>query len=109
MIQTGVQEFSKSGGPARNPEPTPPPEYSTKPQPGKRSLAMTIIIALIVLGAGGWAVTSGVRYATGLATGNEPGFERLAEPVSVDVGGLLVTVESVEDTSHWWAWSSKIS
>lgn len=101
MIQTGVRELSKNGTPTQDPPSAPPSQISTNRGTGKRSLTMTIIIALTVLGVGGWAVTSGVRYATGLATGNEPGVERLAEPVSVDAGGLLVTVESVKHTEHF--------
>lgn len=101
MIQTGVQEFGKSGASAQNSASASSSENTTNWQPGKRPLSMTIVVALIVLGAGGWAVTTGVRYATGLATGNEPGVERLAQPVSVDASGLLVTVESVKDTEHF--------
>jgi hypothetical protein len=60
-----------------------------------------LLIAVLVIGVGGLAVTAGVRYAVGYITGNEPGTSRLAEPVTASAGGLTLTVESVTYTAHF--------
>lgn len=62
----------------------------------------TVLICLIV-GAGilGLVLTSGVRYAAGWVTGDEPGVDRLTETVAVDAQGLSVSVTAFEETRHY--------
>lgn len=64
-------------------------------------LPRALLIAIVVIGVGGLAVTAGVRYAVGYITGNEPGTSRLVEPATASAGGLTVTVESVTYTAHF--------
>jgi hypothetical protein len=64
-------------------------------------LPVALLIAVAVIGVGGWAVTQGVRYGVGYVTGNEPGTERLRMQASGAVDGLTITVESVEQTAHF--------
>lgn len=64
-------------------------------------LPVALLVAVLVIGVGGWAVTQGVRYAVGYVTGNEPGSERLLQPASASAGGLTLTVESVKHTAHF--------
>ena len=72
-----------------------PPERRGTPLP------VALLIAVLVIGVGGWGVTQGVRYAVGYVTGNEPGTERLLEPAGASADGLTLTVESVEQTAHF--------
>jgi hypothetical protein len=60
-----------------------------------------LVVAVLVIGGGGWAVTQGVRYAVGYITGNEPGTERLIRQASGSTDGLTLTVESVKQTRHF--------
>jgi hypothetical protein len=64
-------------------------------------LPVVLLIAVLVIGLGGWGVTAGVRYTVGYVTGNEPGSEQLLKPVSGTADGLTVTVENVKRTSHF--------
>lgn len=66
-----------------------------------RSLPVALAIAILVMGAGGWAVTKGVRYGVGYITGNEPGTERLRGQAQERISGLTLTVESVKQTAHF--------
>jgi hypothetical protein len=64
-------------------------------------LGLVLIIALLVIGVGGFAVAEGVRYGIGYVTGNEPGTDRLRRPASESANGVKVTVESVTYTKHF--------
>lgn len=68
---------------------------------GERSLALTAVVVILVLGFGGVAAAAGVRYLTGWITGNEPGVERLVAPISVTSGGVTLTVDGVLHTNHF--------
>lgn len=69
--------------------------------PPRTSLALVLVIAVVGIGGTGYAVTAGVRYATGYVTGNESGVERLAAPVATEANGMILSVDSVEHTSHF--------
>ena len=71
-----------------------------KPRHGT-SLPVALAIAILVMGAGGWAVTKGVRNGVGYITGNEPGTERLRKQAEENISGLTLTVESVKHTAHF--------
>ena len=75
----------------------PPPRVRARRTP----LPIALLIAIVVIGGGGLAVTAGIRYAVGYFTGNEPGTSRLIEPATASSGGLTVTVESVTYTAHF--------
>jgi hypothetical protein len=97
MVTALVEAYSS--GP-----PEPPAGREPGVRPGRRrgaSLPVVLVVAVAVLGIGGWAVTQGVRYAVGYVTGNESGTERLREGVSGTAGGLTLTVRSVEQTRHF--------
>lgn len=64
-------------------------------------LPAVLLVALVVLGGGGWALAQGVRYGVGYVTGNEPGTEQLLRPVTGRAGDLALTVESVKRTAHF--------
>ena len=79
------------------PAPPPPARHGRR----ERSLPIAVLIAVLVIGVGGFAVTQGVRYVVGYITGNESGTERLIQPVRASASGLTLTVESVEHTAHF--------
>jgi hypothetical protein len=89
-------------GPHTGPQP-PPDAYRPYGRVEKRGtpLALAIVIGLVVLGAGGWGLTVGVRYAVGYITGNETGPDRLVRPASGSEAGLTLTVENVWHTRHF--------
>jgi hypothetical protein len=63
---------------------------------------LALPIAFFVIGGGGWALTLGIRYAVGYATGNETGVDRMVgAPRSGASNGLELTVESVVETDHF--------
>lgn len=112
MVTALVQAYGSAA--AAGPEPRPPdtgpwrddaPSYRRYGVEGERRglpVPAVLLIAVLVLGVGGWAATQGVRYAVGYVTGNEPGTERLrGGPVSATAGGLTLTVESVSQTAHF--------
>lgn len=111
MLTALVQAYASAHRPIPRPQ-TPYPEQGWPEdihphQPPWRqerrgtSLPVALLIALLVLGVGGWGVTQGVRYGVGYISGNEPGTQRLIQPAAASVGGLTLTVESVEDTTHF--------
>jgi hypothetical protein len=71
------------------------------PERGGTPLPVVILVAMIVIGAGGLGLTLGVRYAVGYITGNESGVERLRRPASASVSGLSLTVQNVIYTDHF--------
>jgi hypothetical protein len=108
MVTALIQAYGSAsdGGHPRGPAgdyprgyagPYPPPWVRSRRTPLPRAL----LIAVLVIGLGGLAVTAGVRYAVGYFTGNEPGTSRLAEPATASTGGLTLTVESVTYTAHF--------
>lgn len=80
--------------------PAPPPAVP-HPRPRGTPMAVAVLVALLVIGGGGVAVTLGVRSVTGYVTGNEAGVERLVAPVSVTDQGLTLAVESVVHTPRF--------
>ncbi len=87
---------------SRAPYAAPRPPYPTaRAKPRGIRLPVALVIALLVIGAGGLAVTEGVRYAVGYITGNEPGTERLVQPASASAQGVALTVQSVTYTAHF--------
>jgi hypothetical protein len=66
-----------------------------------KPLAEVLLIAVLVLGLGGWVVTEAVRQGVESITGNAPGTERLIRPVTGHDGGLSLTVESVKRSADF--------
>lgn len=91
--------------PAPYPGQTPTDVYPYPPsgQQARRGtpLAIVLVIAVLVIGVGGFAVTEAVRYGVGYITGNEPGTDRLKRPATASADGLTLTVESVTYTDHF--------
>lgn len=108
-----IGEVSKPRTPAQTQPvptyPTSPAPHATAPGPadprvGRRKgtpVAVAVLVVLLVLGGGGLAVTLGVRYVTGVLTGNEAGVERLVAPVQTTDQGLTLAVESVVHTPRF--------
>jgi hypothetical protein len=98
---------------ARAPAPAPgqpyPPYQPYHPQPGARTTAPTkgtpllaaLAITLVVIGVGGFALAWGARFAIGWITGDEDGVDRLTRAVSVEDKGVVVRVETFEETRHF--------
>ena len=79
------------------------PWSSTAPRPGGRRrrqapVGVGVLVALLVIGGGGLALTHGVATVSSFITGNQTGTERLAEPVTQTEQGVTLTVQSVEQT-----------
>jgi hypothetical protein len=73
----------------------------TVPERRGTSLPVALLMAILVLGVGGWGLVLGVRYAVGYVTGNESGSERLKQPARASDSGLTLTVQSVKHTAHF--------
>lgn len=93
MITAVIEAYGSAAGPVT--EPSTPRGRNGTP------LGVALLVALPVVGLGGWAVTEGVRYGVGYITGNESGTDRLAEPALVGKEGLTLTVEGVIYTDHF--------
>ena len=65
------------------------------------SIIIAIVVVLLGVGVGGFALTAGAQYVGGYLTGNESGEDRLIKPVAKPAGSLTVTVENVTYTSHF--------
>jgi hypothetical protein len=65
------------------------------------SVLAAFVVILLVLGVGGFAVTQGVQYVVGYASGKETGPDRLVSPATKNAAGLTVTVAKVEYTRHF--------
>ncbi|TCO47099.1 hypothetical protein EV646_106339 [Kribbella antiqua] len=65
------------------------------------SVVVAIVVVLLGVGVGGFALTAGAEYIAGSITGKESGEDRLIKPVAKSGGGLTVTVENVTYTSHF--------
>ncbi len=78
-----------------------PPYPIARAKPRGTRLPVALLTALLVIGAGGLAVTEGIRYAVGYISGNETGTERLVQPASATARGVAVTVQSVTYTAHF--------
>lgn len=84
--------------------PAPPrSDHGAGAPPGHRGTPAlaAILVVLVVVGVGGFAVTAGVRYAVGYVTGKESGEDRLVQPATGCSGGLALTVEHVVYTRHF--------
>jgi hypothetical protein len=115
MVTALIQAYGSASAPEPAPAPAPAPAYPGQQPPpdaypyrryGREErrgtpLALALVIGLLVLGAGGWAVTAGARYAVGYITGNEAGTDRLIRPASGSAAGLELTVENVWHTRHF--------
>jgi hypothetical protein len=60
-----------------------------------------MIVVLLGVGIGGFALTGGLKYVAGYITGKESGADHLIKPVAKTSAGLTVTVENVTYTSHF--------
>ena len=100
MLTALIQAYGSTGEPAY-PAPGPPQGRGYRRERNGAPVAVVLLVAVLVLGVGGWGITAGVRYATGYVTGNESGTERLARPASATSGDLTLTVQSVEYTAHF--------
>ncbi|MEV0799036.1 FHA domain-containing protein [Kribbella sp. NPDC050281] len=65
------------------------------------SVIVAIVVVLLGVGVGGFALTAAAQYAAGYFTGKESGEARLVKPVGKAFDGLTVTVENVTYTSHF--------
>jgi hypothetical protein len=109
MLTALIQAFGSAPRPASRPQPAggqwPGEEYPYRRYgpPERRGLPLpaVLLIALVVIGGGGWALAQGVRYGVGYVTGNESGTEQLLRPVTGHAGDLALTVESVQRTAHF--------
>jgi hypothetical protein len=115
MLTALIQAYGSANRPSPRPQTPYPEQHPEQPWPGhvyphppprrqeRRAtpLPVALLIALLVMGVGGWGVTQGVRYAVGSITGNESGSERLIQPAAASADGLTLTVESVERTTHF--------
>jgi hypothetical protein len=107
MATALIQAYGSAPAPTPPaPDPSlPPSEYDYRrygrQQERGTPLALALVIGLLVLGVGGFALTQGVRFAVGYITGNEPGTDRLVRPVSGSADGLELTVENVWHTRHF--------
>jgi hypothetical protein len=100
MLTALIQAYGSASGEEYPRSPAgryPPPRV----RPRRTPLPLALLIAVLVIGVGGLGVTTGVRYAVGYFTGNEPGTSRLAEPATASSGGLTLTVDSVTYTAHF--------
>ncbi|MFG1815093.1 hypothetical protein ACGFIF_15095 [Kribbella sp. NPDC049174] len=79
--------------------------FSSENRPAGGRLDVPVIVAIVVVllgvGVGGFALTAGVEYFAGYITGKESGQDRLIKPVAKTTAGLTVTVENVTYTSHF--------
>jgi pSer/pThr/pTyr-binding forkhead associated (FHA) protein len=97
MVMTGASGIAERK-PAR-------PEDDTAPQragrrTGRSGLA-AVLVVLLVVGAGGFAVTKGIQAAVDYTTGKQTGTDRLVREVTKSAVGLTLTVVKVEDTSNF--------
>jgi hypothetical protein len=107
MLTAVVEAYGSAAEPSPPSEPRDPEHRPGDADvlPRRRSeqhgkpLAEVLLIAVLVLGLGGLAVTEAVRHGVESITGNAPGTEgpeQLRGPVTKSVGGLSLTVESVK-------------
>lgn len=69
---------------------------------GGAPVAIAVIVIIAVVGVTGALVTYGVVTLTGFLTGDQEGVPRLQNiPVTVDSGGVVTTVESVDHTKDF--------
>lgn len=99
MVNALIQAYGSAphAEPARS-RTSPHPQYRAR---SRRSLPLALVSVLLVIGVGGLAVTAGIRYAVGYATGNEPGTSQLVRPAAATAEGLALTVQSVTYTAHF--------
>lgn len=82
------------------------PPADDVPSPGqkpalRRPLIATVLLTVLLLGAGGWLVTAGVSYAVGYFSGNEMGVQRLERQVAAEARGVRVAALGVQSTAHF--------
>jgi hypothetical protein len=84
-------------------QPTRPPHMSTPVRRRSRGTPalVAILVALVVCGGGGLAITTGARYVVGWVTGKEDGTDRLVQAASARSGNVTLTVNRVLSTSHF--------
>jgi hypothetical protein len=88
-------------------QPVPPPygapPAAVPPRAGGKGVPVLVgvLVVLLLCGGGVGAVTFGARYIGGWVTGDEAGFDVLAEERSATAGGLTLTVHQVMVTSHY--------
>jgi hypothetical protein len=80
-------------GPARRRPPTQPVRGT--------SLPVALVVIVLVIGVGGFAVAAGARFAYGWVTGNEAGTDRLLRPARGTGSGVTLTVTSFSHTRHF--------
>jgi hypothetical protein len=113
MLTAVVEAYGSATEPSPSFESRDPehrPGDTVLPQKGneqlRKPLAEVLLIAVLVLGLGGWAVTEAVRHGVESITGNtptteEPGTEQLRNPVTGHAGRLYLTVESVKRSADY--------
>ena len=70
-------------------------------RPRPMSVVGALVVATVVIGGGGLAISGVARYGMAWVTGNERGPDRLVSPVTAKLRGLSLTVTRVEQTPHF--------
>lgn len=101
-----VNDVLKKSEPEEQPERQPgrgQPSRARGPEAasGRPRGAPSLVLVLAVLAVVGLALAFGVRYVSGLVTGNEPGVERLEAQQGIERSGVALTVLSVLETDHF--------
>ncbi|MGC5171653.1 hypothetical protein ACLQ2Q_13490 [Microbacterium sp. DT81.1] len=80
----------------------PGPGGAAGPRGGGAPVAIAVLVIVAVVGLTGALVTYGVATLTGFLTGDQEGVPRLQNaPVTVDSGGVVTTVESLDHTKDF--------
>ncbi len=87
--------------PYGHPPPYGPPAAQTRRRSKGVPLLIGVLVLLLFCGGGVAATAFGARYLGGWFTGDEKGFDVLAEERSARAGDLTLTVHSVVLTSHY--------
>jgi hypothetical protein len=97
-----IDTFKPTGESAAAPAPGAQPVDVPSPRrSGSGAFVVAVAVVALVVAVVGVALTFGVRYAVGWATGDEDGVDRLVAPVSTTDRGLSLTVEEVVQTRHF--------
>jgi hypothetical protein len=105
IVEAAKPEPQPERGRYSRPDGTDPGYSGGYPYPSTRRrgthVLPALLVVLLVVGAGGFAVTQVARYAVGYFSGNEPGTDWLVRPTSATNGDLKLTVVHVYYTKHF--------
>jgi hypothetical protein len=98
----GAQPAPPAYGAQPPPPPySPPPGVPARPAGTRVPMVVAVLVMLLLCGGGVGAVTFGARYIGGWVTGDEAGFDVLAEERSAEAGDVTLTVHQVLLTRHY--------